>query len=80
MSLKEPRKGSSRLGPAHWDLQKEYGPPDVLELGKKLIRDQDCDDKHRNLFKLKQGRLAAWIYCGSAKIYIFNQRSDHFSF
>ncbi len=48
--------------------QKEVtvGPDKARELGRKLIRDPDCDDKHRNLFKLTQGRLAAWIYCGAA--------------
>lgn len=44
----------------------DVGPEKARELGKDLIRDRDCDDKHRNLFKLIQGRLAAWIYCGSA--------------
>ncbi|MFV1967601.1 MAG: amidohydrolase family protein [Pirellulaceae bacterium] len=41
-------------------------PGKARERGRTLIRDQDCDDKHRNLFKLIQGRLDAWIYCGSA--------------
>ncbi len=44
----------------------EVSPDQARKLGRKLIRDQDCDDKHRNLFKLTQGRLAAWIYCGAA--------------
>ena len=34
--------------------------------GRKLIRDEDLDDKHRNLVKLTDGRLAAWVYCGAA--------------
>ncbi len=42
------------------------GPDKARELGRLLIRDQDCDDQHRQLFQLTQGRLAAWIYCGSA--------------
>ncbi len=48
--------------------QKELkvGPDQARELGRPLIRDQDCDDRHRNLFQLTQGRLAAWIYCGMA--------------
>ncbi len=41
-------------------------PAKAAELGRELIRDADCDDKHRNLYRLVQGRLAAWIYCGSA--------------
>ncbi len=42
------------------------GPDEARKQGRSLIREQDCDDKHRNLFKLIEGRLAAWIYCDMA--------------
>jgi len=41
-------------------------PEEARKRGRKLIRDEHLDDKHRNLVKLKDGRLDAWIYCGSA--------------
>ncbi len=41
-------------------------PEEASRRGRKLIRDEHLDDKHRNLVKLKDGRLAAWIYCGAA--------------
>lgn len=41
-------------------------PDKARELGRALIRDRDCDDKHANLFRLTTGRLDAWIYCGAA--------------
>ena len=44
----------------------DVAPDKARELGRDLIRDQDCDDKHRNLFLLINGRLDAWIYCGAA--------------
>jgi len=41
-------------------------PEEARKRGRALIRDEDLDDKHRNLVKLKDGRLDAWIYCGAA--------------
>lgn len=44
----------------------DVGPEEARKRGAKLVRDEDLDDKHRNLVKLRDGRLAAWIYCGAA--------------
>jgi len=44
----------------------DVGPAEARKRGRKLIRDEDIDDKHLNLIKLKDGRLRAWIYCGAA--------------
>jgi hypothetical protein len=44
----------------------DVGPEEARKRGRELIRDEDLDDRHRNLVKLKQGRLDAWIYCGQA--------------
>ena len=44
----------------------EVPPEEARKRGRELIRDEDCDDKHRNLYRLIQGRLDAWIYCGQA--------------
>ena len=44
----------------------DVAPEEARKRGRKLIRDEHLDDKHRNLVKLKDGRLAAWIYCGAA--------------
>jgi len=42
-------------------------PPDQARiLGRELIRDEDLDDKHRNLKRLIDGRLRCWVYCGEA--------------
>jgi hypothetical protein len=41
-------------------------PEEARKRGRKLIRDEHLDDKHLNLVKLTDGRLAAWIYCGAA--------------
>lgn len=41
-------------------------PEEARRRGRELITDADLDDKHENLVKLTDGRLAAWIYCGSA--------------
>ncbi|UCG87663.1 MAG: amidohydrolase family protein [Gemmatimonadota bacterium] len=41
-------------------------PEEARTRGRELIRDEDLDDKHRNLVKLKDGRVDAWIYCGAA--------------
>lgn len=44
----------------------DVAPEEARKLGRELIRDEHLDDKHRNLVKLKDGRLLAWIYCGAA--------------
>ncbi|MEE2890064.1 MAG: amidohydrolase family protein [Planctomycetota bacterium] len=41
-------------------------PEEARAKGRELIRDEDLDDRHRNLAKLEDGRLGVWIYCGSA--------------
>ena len=41
-------------------------PEEARKQGRSLIKDEHLDDKHRNLVKLTDGRLDAWIYCGSA--------------
>jgi imidazolonepropionase-like amidohydrolase len=38
-------------------------PEEARKRGRELVRDEHLDDRHRNLVKLKDGRLAAWIYC-----------------
>ena len=48
------------------DEEIDVGPAEARKRGKKLIGDEDLDDKHRNLVKLRDGRLGAWIYCGAA--------------
>ena len=42
-------------------------PAKARELGAKLIRDEDLDDKHRNLYRLVQGRLDAYVYVDRAQ-------------
>jgi len=44
----------------------DVGPEEARKQGRSLIKDEHLDDKHRNLVKLTDGRLDAWIYCGSA--------------
>ena len=44
----------------------DVAPEEARKRGRKLIRDEHLDDKHRNLVKLKDGRLDAWVYCGAA--------------
>ena len=44
----------------------DVSPEEARKRGRELIRDEHLDDKHRNLVKLTDGRLDAWIYCGSA--------------
>jgi imidazolonepropionase-like amidohydrolase len=44
----------------------DVSPEEARKLGRELIRDEDLDDKHRNLVKLTRGRLDAWINCGYA--------------
>ncbi len=41
-------------------------PEESRSQGQELIRDEDLDDQHRHLAHLIDGRLGAWIYCGSA--------------
>ncbi|MGE3166488.1 MAG: amidohydrolase family protein [Planctomycetota bacterium] len=42
------------------------GPAEARRLGKPLLTDADYDDAHRNLVRLREGRLRAWVYCGAA--------------
>lgn len=42
------------------------GPAEARRLGKPLLTDADYDDAHLNLVRLREGRLAAWLYCGAA--------------
>lgn len=54
------------------EVKKEKGekvdvpPAEARILGRELIRDEDLDDKHRNLKRLTDGRLRCWVYCGEA--------------
>jgi imidazolonepropionase-like amidohydrolase len=48
------------------DKEIDVPPEEARKLGRELIRDEHCDDKHRNLRILTQGRQDAWIYCGYA--------------
>lgn len=41
-------------------------PEEARKLGKSLIREGDLDHKHLNLARLVEGRLMAFVYCGSA--------------
>ena len=41
-------------------------PEEARKQGSELIREEHLDDRHRNLVRLTEGRLGAWIYCGSA--------------
>lgn len=43
----------------------DVGPAEARKRGRALLEDSDYDDKHANLVKLVEGRLAAWIYCGA---------------
>lgn len=42
------------------------GPAEARNLGRELIQDEDYDDQHANLVRLRRGDLDAWIYCGNA--------------
>ena len=46
--------------------QIDVPPEEAAKRGRELVRDEHLDDKHRNLVKLKDGRLDAWIYCDAA--------------
>jgi hypothetical protein len=48
------------------DKELDVPPEEARKRGKALLEDEDLDDKHRNLVRLRDGRLAAWIYCGDA--------------
>ncbi|MBU0753651.1 MAG: amidohydrolase family protein [Planctomycetes bacterium] len=44
----------------------KVGPDEAARLGRDLIREEDLDFKHQNLFHLTQGRLRAFLYCNNA--------------
>ncbi|NOG55601.1 MAG: amidohydrolase family protein [Planctomycetes bacterium] len=44
----------------------DVGPAEARERGKDLIKDEDYDDKHANLMRLRRGDFGAWIFCGAA--------------
>jgi len=53
------------------DLEKKgetikLGPAAAREKGAALISDKDLDFRHKNLKRLADGRLAAYVYCGAA--------------
>ncbi len=48
------------------DKPVDVGPAEARERGKALVKDEDYDDRHLNLMRLRRGDLAAWIYAGRA--------------
>ena len=42
------------------------GPAEARERGVEFVQDDDYDDQHRNLVRLREGTLDAWIFCGAA--------------
>ncbi|MFQ5429374.1 MAG: amidohydrolase family protein [Phycisphaerae bacterium] len=44
----------------------DVAPEEAQERGRKLIRDEDVPEKDRNLLRLTQGKLRAFVYCGKA--------------
>lgn len=48
------------------DKKVDVGPAEARERGKELITDQDYDDQHANLVRLRRGDIDAWIYIGNA--------------
>lgn len=42
----------------------DVGPAEARKRGRDLIRDEDLDDQHRNLVRLIDGRLTAYLYAG----------------
>ncbi len=50
---------------AEKDEKIDVGPAEARKRGKELVRDDDLDDKHRNLVLLRRS-LGAVIYCGAA--------------
>lgn len=43
----------------------DVGPAEARKRGRELIRDEDLDDQHRNLVRLIDGRLTAYLYAGA---------------
>ncbi len=41
-------------------------PAEARERGSALVRDIDLDEKYRNLYRLRQGKIGAWLYAGAA--------------
>jgi hypothetical protein len=41
-------------------------PSEARELGMELVKEEDLDDAHRNLYRLTRGRLPAVVYCRKA--------------
>lgn len=48
------------------DEEIDVGPDEAIKRGRELIRPEDYDDAHRNLFKLTHGELGAFVYCDRA--------------
>lgn len=44
----------------------DVGPAEARTRGKELLTDEDYDDLHANLVRLKRGDLAAWVHVGNA--------------
>lgn len=44
----------------------DVGPAEARKRGRDLLKDEDYDDRHVNLMRLKRGDLAAWIFAGAA--------------
>ncbi|MGI9013204.1 MAG: amidohydrolase family protein [Phycisphaerales bacterium] len=47
------------------DKKVDVMPDEARKRGRELVRDEDLDDKHANLVRLRRGDLAAWIYVGA---------------
>lgn len=47
------------------DKEIDVGPDEAARLGREMIKDEDLDFKHLNLFRLITGRLKAFLYCSS---------------
>ena len=45
----------------------KVAPAEARQKGRALIRDEDVDEQRRNLYRLCQGRLDAWVYCQRAQ-------------
>jgi len=45
------------------DEKIDVSPEEARKRGKPLIQTEDYDDKHRNLIKLTQGEMDAFVYC-----------------
>lgn len=45
----------------------KVAPAEAREKGRALIRDEDVDVRQRNLWRLRQGQLDAWVYCQRAQ-------------